>query len=94
MKTITINGKEYNIKPIGFNELAQLEENGYSLADADATKKTFTGMRALCAVAMGCSAEKAGNEIEAHLASGGSIADFKPLFDNLVESDFFRNLSH
>lgn len=92
MKNITINGKEYKIKPIDFNALCELEESGFVLADAP--KQTFKTLRALCAVAMGCDIVDAGKEIEEHIASGGSIADLKPLFDNLVESDFFRNLSH
>ncbi len=91
MKTITINEKKYELAPIDFNALCELEELGFALADAP--KQTFKTMRALCAHVMKCDVDVAGKEIEEHLANGGTIADLKPLFDNLVESDFFRNIS-
>lgn len=90
---ITINKKEYEVKPIDFNAICKLEEKGFSLADAQASKKTFNMLRALCALAMECDVDEAGKEIEAHLANGGKIPDFNVIFSNLANSDFFRNLS-
>ena len=83
MKKITINGKEYVVKPIDFNAI--------SLKDAET--QTVTTIRALVALVMDCDADKAGNEIDQHLANGGKFSDFAVLIENLTESDFFRNIS-
>jgi hypothetical protein len=42
---------------------------------------------------MGVDADVAGKEIQAHIVGGGKIEDLKPLFDNLLESDFFHHIS-
>lgn len=90
---ITINKKEYTIKPIDFNAICELADKGFSLSDAQAMNKSLNMVRALCAFTIGCSVDEAGNEIEKHIVNGGKITDFKPLIESLVNSDFFRNLS-
>ena len=91
MKNITINGKEYKIKPIDFSAICQLEELGLDVTNVG--KQTFTTLRALASHTMGVDVEVAGREIEKHLSNGGKIEDFRPLFNNLADSDFFRNIS-
>lgn len=91
MKAITINGKEYEIKPIDFNAICELEKCGLSIKDCE--NQTFSMVRALVAILMGGNQELAGKEIEKHIANGGKFDDFSPLIDNFTESDFFRNLS-
>lgn len=91
MKKITINGKEYAVKPIDFNAISALEKKGMSLKDAET--QTVTTIRALVALVMDCDADKAGNEIDQHLANGGKFSDFAVLVENFTNSDFFRNIS-
>lgn len=89
-KTITINGKEYEIKPINFKALYELGELGFDVDEVNT--KTMKCARILCAYTMQCDFETVDKEVDAHMASGGSIVDLKPLFDNIAESDFFRNI--
>lgn len=91
MKKITINGKEYVVKPIDFNAISALEKKGLSLKDAEA--QAVTTIRALVALVMDCDADTAGNEIDQHLANGGKFSDFAVLVENFTNSDFFRNIS-
>lgn len=91
MKKITINGKEYAVKPIDFNAICELEDKGFSLQDA--AKQSMKTIRALVALVMERDIDKAGKEVEQHLANGGKFSDFAVLIENLTESDFFRNIS-
>lgn len=91
MKKITINGKEFVVKPIDFNAICALEDKGFSLQDA--AKQSMKTIRALVALVMDCDIDKAGMEVEQHLANGGKFSDFAVLIENLTNSDFFRNIS-
>ena len=91
MNKITINGKEYAIKPIDFNAICASEDKGLSLQDA--AKQSMKTVRALVALVMDCDMDKAGKEIDQHLANGGKFSDFAVLIENLTDSDFFRNIS-
>lgn len=91
MKNIIINGKKYEIRPIDFNAICALEDKGFSLQDA--AKQSMKTIRALVALVMDCDIDKAGNEVEQHIANGGKFSDFAVLIENLTESDFFRNIS-
>ena len=91
MKKITVNGKEYTLKTIDFSAICDLESLGLDISSAH--KQTFTTLRALLAHAMGVDMEVASQEIQKHIVGGGKLDDLKPLFDNLVESDFFRHIS-
>lgn len=57
MKSITINGKEYVVKPIDFNAICALEDKGFSLQDA--AKQSMKTVRALVALVMDCDMDKA-----------------------------------
>lgn len=91
MEKIKINEKEYELRKIDFNAVCELEDLGMSIIDIK--DKTFKSIRALVAFVMKCDLDKAGKEVESHLANGGKIKDFTPLFEMISESDFFRNLS-
>ena len=89
MKKITINSKDYNIdKVIDFNGICELEELGLSLTEL--RKSKMTSIRAMLAYMGGIDTDTAGAEIMEHLKNGGSLEDFAPLIDCLVESDFFQ----
>lgn len=91
MKKITINGKDYTLKPIDFGAMCELEELGLDISNIQ--KQTFKTVRALASHTMGVDVDVAGNEIQAHIVGGGKIEDLKPLFDNLLDSDFFQHIS-
>ena len=67
-----INDREYTIPELNFNAMCELEDLGASFSEMD--KKVLSTVRAFLALAMGGDAEKAGKEIEAHIASGGKFA--------------------
>ena len=90
-KSITINGKEYKIPTITYGTLCQLEELGVDFQDVDS--KPFSFIRAIVAIATEQSLNKAQEEIDKHIASGGNFEDFMPLFNAIRESDFFQGLS-
>lgn len=91
MEKIKINEKEYELRKIDFNAVCELEDLGMSIINIK--DKTFKSIRALVAFVMKCDLDKAGKEVESHLANGGKINDFTPLFEMISKSDFFRNLS-
>lgn len=91
MDKITINGKDYKLKNIDFDEFCKLEDLGLSVVDMKG--KTFSSVRSLVAFVMDTDLESASKEIELHIKNKGKFDDFKPLFDMVVNSDFFRNLS-
>lgn len=90
-KNITINGKEYQLKPIDFNAVCQLEELGFSVADLK--NRTFNAIRSCFAFHSNLDLEKSGKELEAHLKNGGKQQDFATIIQVVIESDFFQNLS-
>lgn len=93
-KTIAINGKEYALKEITFRALTELEKLGLNIKTLqDIEGNYFNALMALTAFVMDVSLDEASKQIEAHVANGGALDDFAPLFEMVSESDFFRNLS-
>lgn len=87
-----INGTEYTMPELNFNTMCKLEDMGVSLTEMD--QKVLTTVRGFLALAMGDDMEKAGMEIEQHLASGGSLDPLMESINKAVnESGFFRALS-
>lgn len=85
-----LNGKEYKIPELDFNTVCQLEEHGIDLVGQNA--KPLTTLRAFVALAVG-DTEKAGKELEAHLANGGSLEDvMKEVNTVLQNSGFFQRM--
>ena len=90
MKSVIINNKPINLKPIDFGAICELEELGFNVTSV--TKKTFSSIRCAVAFQMEIGVDEAGAEIENHIKNGGSIADFLPFLEIITESDFFQNL--
>lgn len=88
MKTIVINGKEYQIKQFDMNAICEIEDLGFDAVNA--TNKTFKCARALVAYTIGADAKTAGEEMQKHIYNGGTLDDFTPLFEAFAESDFFK----
>jgi hypothetical protein len=88
MKKITINSKDYKIKNVDFNAICELEDLGLSISDLK--KRSLSTIRALVAFYGEMDIDTAGQEIMEHLKKGGSMKDFAPLIDSLVDSDFFQ----
>lgn len=89
MKKFTINEKEYDVKPFDFNFVCDLEDLGFSLADAGT--KPMALLRAYFAVCADESLEYAGKEMEAHMISGGNFEDVLAIIANeMTNSDFFQ----
>lgn len=86
-----INDREYTIPELNFNAMCELEDLGASFSEMD--KKALSTVRAFLALAMGGDAEKAGKEIEAHIASGGKFDDIMQDINRAVEESGFFGLS-
>jgi len=87
-----INGKNYKIPELSFNTMCQLEDMGVSLTGMD--KKILSTVRGFLALAMGGDLEKAGKEMEEHLANGGGLEEMMTEINKAVESSgFFRALN-
>lgn len=85
-----INGKEYRLPKLSFNTMCRLEEMGVSLTELN--KMPMATIRAFTALAVG-SPEKAGEELEQHLISGGELTDILDEIKTAVnESGFFQAL--
>ena len=87
-KKITINGKDYKLKEIDFNDICDLEDLGLSLTDFKRSR--MNSVRALLAYIGEMSPEEAGNEIMAHLKNGGTMDIINELFEML--STFFQSI--
>ena len=91
-KTFSVNNKLYTAKDFTFNLLCDLEESGLSLEDMD--KKPMSLIRTYFMFCAGIDKEKAGAEIEAHLAMGGEFNDILDVMsEKMNESGFFRSLN-
>ena len=85
-----LNGKEYKIPEFDFNAVCQLEELGIDLIGQNA--KPLSTLRAFVALAVGAT-EKAGKELETHLANGGSLEEvMKEVNAALQKSGFFQRM--
>lgn len=88
----TINGKRYTAKPFNFNTVCDLEDLGVSLQDM--SKKPMSVARAYFAVCLNGDKEKAGTEIEEHIAAGGKFDElYSVMGDEINESGFFQALN-
>lgn len=92
MRTFTINGRIYKAVPFTFNTLANLEDMGVSIEDAQ--KKPMALIRAYFALCCGGDREYAGEELQAHMIAGGKLNDLsEALAAEMNESDFFQSLT-
>jgi hypothetical protein len=89
---MTINGKVYKAKEVDFNFICELGEAGIDIADI--SKKLIPTVRVYAAYCMNTDIDSAGDEINAHLISGGTFDDITTVFTEKIEdSDFFRALT-
>lgn len=92
MRRFTINGKEYIARGFDFNTVCDLEDLGVSLDGMD--EKPMSMVRAYFQLCAGVSKKDAGNILQAHLISGGSMDELtKAMSLEMEESDFFQALS-
>lgn len=94
METFKLNGRIYKAKEVDFNFAAMLGENGIALQEI--TKKILPALRVYVAFCMNdVDLEIAGNEINAHIISGGTLDDISTVFvEKLNDSDFFQALAN
>lgn len=91
MNLFKLNGKSIVAKPFDFNLVCDLEDMGVSLDDL--FKKPMSMVRAYVSACVGCAPEVAGEEMEAHIISGGNFQEIIDMIAKLLEeSDFFRAL--
>lgn len=88
---ITLNGKEYKIKDVTFDDMCELEDLGLSLPTIKS--KPLTSFRALVSFYCGISLETATKEIEEHFKNGGNFDLYVDLVERLTQSGFFRLIS-
>lgn len=92
MRTFAINGKLYRAVPFTFNTVADLEDMGIRMEDAQ--KKPMSLVRAYFALCAGGNREYAGAELQAHMIAGGNLTDLSDVMTaEMNDSDFFRHLS-
>lgn len=92
MRTFTINGRKYTAKNFGFNTIADLDDMGVAIEQAQ--KKQTSFIRAYFAVCAGFDKDTAGAEIEKHIIDGGNLNELSEvLAKEIEESDFFRSLA-
>lgn len=92
MKTFSINEKIYKAKDISYNMICDFEEAGVSIDQIQA--KPMSALRLYIAFCMNSTSEKAGTEIGAHLAGGGTLEDVFEIFKRAMEeSSFFQAIS-
>lgn len=88
----TVNGKRYQAKPFDFNTICNLEDNGVPLQKMQ--EKPMSMARAYFAECYNGDKEKAGEELQAHVISGGTFDEiYKVMGEEMNESDFFRALN-
>ena len=91
MRNFKVNGTEYSAKPFDFNLLADFEDMGISIGTL--VTKPNVAMRAYLAVCGNISIKDAGEEINAHIVSGGLLDELADAMNNAMdESDFFQQM--
>lgn len=86
-----INGIEYKNVPLDFNAVCKLEEMGVDITNVDGM--VMTAARAYAALCMRKPVSVAGQEIEKHVMSGGTLNEIYEAFGAEVEkSGFFQAL--
>lgn len=89
-KEIEINGKKYKPAEITFGNYADMSEMGADIGDPT---KNLTNIRAYVAITVGVDKKEAGDIIQEHIVSGGSMKEISDcLADAIGESDFFQHL--
>ena len=90
---ITINNKEYSydFAKFGFYALCTAEKE-YGLNPLELENNPMSTILSLFAFVAGMDVDKAGAEIDAHLANGGSIEDLCPLLTGFQECSFFQSM--
>lgn len=84
-----INSKEYKAKEIDFNSVIEMKDLGGDIYEMG--RNPFAVIRAYLAFCGGMTADKAGEEINAHVVGGGDLAVLsETLNDALEKSDFFK----
>ena len=92
MKKFEVNGKKYNVVPMTFNTVCELEDRGVSIEEF--TKKKLGFARAYLSIAANIDLDEAGVEIEKHIASGMDLAKFfEVIAKEIEESGFFQSLT-
>lgn len=92
MNTFSLNGTLVPAKRFDFNMLCNLEDLGVSIQDAQ--KKPMALVRAYVAICLNTGVDLAGQQMEEHIANGGSFEDIMNVMSKEMEdSDFFRNLN-
>lgn len=87
--TFTVNGRKYIAKELDFNAVADFDMMGISIEDFG--KKNLALARAYLALYNNNNLAWAGNEIQAHVINGGTLADLFEVFGNSVaDSGFFQ----
>lgn len=91
MKKFELNGKKYNVVPMTFNTVCELEERGIALEEFQSKKLSFA--RAYISIATSLDAETTGIEIEEHIKNGGDLKDiYEIIGEQVEESGFFQAL--
>ena len=89
-KTVTINGKTYNLPEFNFKDMCDLEDLGFDLQQF--AHKPMKHALIFCAFTMKTSEEVAAKEIQDHIKGGGSLDDvFNDIAGAIQNSDFFRS---
>ena len=89
-----INGKEYAVPELDMNAMCDLEDKGVNLIGADEKNpRTITMIRGFIAWIENVSEDEAGEELQAHLLSGGDLGTlFTEIMTAVNESGFFKSL--
>ena len=89
---IKINGKEYNDLEIDFNMVCELNAMGVDVFKYN--RSPLSALRAYFAICAGLDEQTAGEELEAHILSGGDISELSGAFvKHLTESGFFKAMT-
>lgn len=91
-QSIEINKKIYTPAKMTFNNVCAMEEMGAPIDSVD--NHSMSTIRAYVGLCIGCDADTAGKEIEAHIIGGGNAGELFDCFREAVEeSDFFQALN-
>ena len=88
-KSVIINSKEYKIPEISFKAICEIEELGVDFSKMSSLKF----ISGLAAYTMGVDLDTAMNEIEQHIANGGSLDSLTVLSEAVLESSFFQQMT-
>lgn len=92
MDFITLNGRKIRAAECDFNFVAMLSENGIELNQI--SKKMIPTVRVYVAHCMGVDVETAGDYINQHIISGGTLEQImETLSKKFEDSGFFRAIS-